>query len=646
MLCEDTKVPTYQEAYESMIALKENPNYLEGTPWTNDNNPVTGKDDYRWKGGKIDNVELGVGCVAFAFMLSDTAFGNLPARKITTFELSDVKVGDILRVNNLSHTVIVLQVTDAGVIIAEGNYNSSVHWGRSMSKAEVEAADYIITRYPEGYISPDDPNANDPIDEGGEGSFGSLKWKLTKAGTLTISGSGNMPEDLDIPWEKYNSKILKIVIEEGITNIVGNAFYNSAAISVTIPDSVKAIGYNAFRNSRIISVTIPGSVETIDDGAFRQCENLVSVTISDGVKTIVQNAFRACTALTAISLPASIESVGAGAFMECTSMESAIFAPSDDDKTVYMGDDMFVRCYRLNTVTLPKKIDKIADRMFQNCLFLFSLNIPQGAESIGMQAFASSGLTKLTIPDSVTQIWSAAFSACPLKDIYFTGDEAQWNNVRKLGDVAESIKTINIHYNDPDIETTTESTTESITESSSEASTESSTETGNTIQKPEILVNELEPENNTEIDVLIKTNEENAKIYYTTDGTDPTINSNEYIKPFKISGTNETITIKAIAVVNNKISEVAVKEIKFSKYDLSNIEQGDVDYNENITVNDASLVLQKVLDNSYKLPIEEKTTNYMKYADINGDGKLTALDAAIIFQKALNSNLIIPESEN
>ncbi len=654
----DTSIPTYNEAYESMIALKENSNYSEGTPWTNNNNPITGTDSYRWKGGKIDNVESGVGCVAFAFMLSDKAFGNLPARKITNFKLSDVKVGDILRVNNLSHTVIVLQVTDEGVIIAEGNFNNSVHWGRSMSKADVESANYIITRYPEGYIPPDDPTANDPID-GGEGSFGNLKWKLTKAGTLTISGKGAMPEDLDIPWESYNDKILKIVIEDGVTNIVGNAFYNSTAISVTIPASVKSIGYNAFRNSKIVSITVPSSVEIIDDGAFRECQNLVSVTISNGVKTIVQNAFRACTALTSIALPASIESVGAGAFMECTSMESAIFY-SDDDKTVHMGDDMFARCYKLNTVTLPKKIDKIADRMFQNCLFLLNLNIPQGTESIGMQAFAScSSLTKLTIPDSVTQIWTAAFSACPLKDIYFTGDELQWNKIRKLGDVGEALKTITIHYNDSGIETTSETSSESSSEFSSETSSESSSEfssetssessseSGTSICKPEIIVSELEPENNKEIDVLIKTNEENAKIYYTIDGTEPTINFNEYIEPFKIRGTNETIIIKAIAVVNDRISAIAVKEVKFSRYDLSDIQPGDVDGKRNISINDAAMVLQKVLNSNYKLPIEEKTNNYMKYADIDGDGKLTALDASIILQKALSSKLITPvKSEN
>ena len=99
-------------------------------------------------------------------------------------------------------------------------------------------------------------------------------------------------------------------------------------------------------------------------------------------------------------------------------------------------------------------------------------------------------------------------------------------------------------------------------------------------------------------------------------------------------------------MVNNKISEVVVKEIKFSN-NISDIKFGDVDGKIGITANDASLVLEKVLNDIFKLPIEEKTTNYMKYTDVDGDGKLTATDASIIFQKTLNPEFVMPvESEN
>lgn len=303
-------IPTPTEVYEAMIALKDDPKYAEGVSWTDDSNPVTGTNVYHWQGGLVGGVKISsTGCVAFAFMLSDKAFGFLPNRMYATngFTYEDIKVGDILRMNNDTHTVIVLEVSKVGVVVAEGNSGKVVHWGRTISKEEVMSnTSHYITRYPEGYVAPDDPTANEII---GVGNLGQLTWKLTKAGTLTISGTGAML-DLssagDQPWNDKSSQIRKVVIENGVTSIGACAFWNSGVLSAEIPSSVTTIGNSAFRASSIISVTIPSSVKTIDDSAFRECQNLSSVTVSEGLETIVQNAFRGCTSLTSIALPASI----------------------------------------------------------------------------------------------------------------------------------------------------------------------------------------------------------------------------------------------------------------------------------------------------------------------------------------------------
>lgn len=118
----DSTIPTPTEVYESMIALKEREEYKEGTPWTNDEPYSESKGYYRWKGGTLGGVNIAaVGCVAFAFILSDEAFGTLPARMYASgnFTFEDIKAGDILRVNDDAHTVIVLEVNDAGVVVAD-----------------------------------------------------------------------------------------------------------------------------------------------------------------------------------------------------------------------------------------------------------------------------------------------------------------------------------------------------------------------------------------------------------------------------------------------------------------------------------------------------------------------------------------------
>lgn len=121
----------------AMLAMEKQ--YPEGTPFDNGNY-------YAWKGGIFSG---GYGCAGFAFMLSDAAFGSLPARKY--YDYSKIRVGDILRLNNDSHSVIVLYVNADSVTVAEGNYNRKVHWRREISMSTIRNGQtaYAMTRYPE-----------------------------------------------------------------------------------------------------------------------------------------------------------------------------------------------------------------------------------------------------------------------------------------------------------------------------------------------------------------------------------------------------------------------------------------------------------------------------------------------------------------
>lgn len=123
--------------YNAMIALQDE--YPDGMEWTNDN-------FYIWNGG--GPYSGGYGCVAFAFILSDAAFGDLPARQVNTLDLSVIRVGDIIRYSG--HSVIVLEVHEDYVVVAEGNINSSVMWGRKVSLDEMSGGfEHYLTRYPE-----------------------------------------------------------------------------------------------------------------------------------------------------------------------------------------------------------------------------------------------------------------------------------------------------------------------------------------------------------------------------------------------------------------------------------------------------------------------------------------------------------------
>lgn len=141
--------PDSQTVYDIIIALKNK--YPTGTSWGDDKS-------YAWKGGIYSK---GYGCVAFAFMLSDAAFGNLPARSIKTYNPSDVYTGDIIYYKG--HSIVVLERRENGFIVAEGNVNDSVIWGRLITDDEIRANfGEHITRYP--VLDLGDVNADGKID--------------------------------------------------------------------------------------------------------------------------------------------------------------------------------------------------------------------------------------------------------------------------------------------------------------------------------------------------------------------------------------------------------------------------------------------------------------------------------------------------
>jgi len=126
--------------FERIIALKEQ--YPEGMKWTNDNY-------YQWKGGIYPG---GYGCMGFAFLLSDAAFGDIPARK--HYDFNNLMIGDILRINNDTHSVIIIGIDEKDITFAEGNYNFSIHWGRKEAIEKVKSiSNYVLTRYPQNRIS-------------------------------------------------------------------------------------------------------------------------------------------------------------------------------------------------------------------------------------------------------------------------------------------------------------------------------------------------------------------------------------------------------------------------------------------------------------------------------------------------------------
>ncbi len=132
-----------EEVYRKIIALKDSA-YPEGMTWTN-------KDCYvsMARGSDYGVATKGYGCHGFALAASDAAFGDAPIHFLKN--PNQIRVGDILRINNNSHTVIAIGFDATGITIAEGNYNSSIHWGRKLAWSVLDTCNYIHARYSDNW---------------------------------------------------------------------------------------------------------------------------------------------------------------------------------------------------------------------------------------------------------------------------------------------------------------------------------------------------------------------------------------------------------------------------------------------------------------------------------------------------------------
>ena len=82
-------------------------------------------------------------------------------------------------------------------------------------------------------------------------------------------------------------------------------------------------------------------------------------------------------------------------------------------KATSIGSSAFSGCSGLTSITIPDSVTSIGTWTFSGCSGLTSITIPDSVTNIGYEAFYNcSSLTSVTIPNSVTSIGERAFSGC------------------------------------------------------------------------------------------------------------------------------------------------------------------------------------------------------------------------------------------
>ena len=384
--------------------------------------------------------------VCYPVKISVTDKDGKAIKGTSTVRVADSKTGEVVEIRDKTSSMESVELTDSKetkVYLPNGSYIVRA----VKDKLEGEAKLTVHDRGTQVVVKLDDPSAEED-----SGKDGNITWRLTKDGTLYISGQGDMPDydhydedEPEAPWKYKNIK--KVNIEHGVTSIGSYAFDNCFSLeSIKIPAGVTSIGRGAFSGCESLesieipdeitsieeeifagcwsleNIKIPAGVTSIGEQAFENCENLKSIEIPDGVTSIECGTFAGCESLENVKIPTGVTSIGEYAFSGCESLKS-IKIP---DGVTSIKFETFSSCFSLESIEIPTGVTSIGESAFALCRSLESIEIPADVTSIEDYAFdGCESLESIEIPAGVTSIGEHAFRDCRDLDIYFTGNHPE-----------------------------------------------------------------------------------------------------------------------------------------------------------------------------------------------------------------------------
>ncbi|MGN0613483.1 MAG: leucine-rich repeat protein [Porcipelethomonas sp.] len=197
----------------------------------------------------------------------------------------------------------------------------------------------------------------------------------------------------------------RFTVKEGTIGICEKAFYNKNITEVILPESLEVIDEEAFLYSSLKKLDIPGNLRQISERAFYGT-NIEKITVDEDNKHFfVQDNILYDIGKTEIQF-----------------ISNNIISCEIPDTVTEIPEKAFAFNKVLNHVKLPAALKIINDSAFKGCESLAEINLPDGLEEIGRNAFDLSGLTEVTIPSSTEKIGAGAFFGCTSLDRLIIGE--------------------------------------------------------------------------------------------------------------------------------------------------------------------------------------------------------------------------------
>ena len=335
----------------------------------------------------------------------------------------------------------------------------------------------------------------------GYGVENTFDWNY-KNGTLTITGSGELPDYLageGAPWYQYKDDITTVEISKDIECVPEGLLANYKNIkNLNIPfvgltrdsvDDEAVLGilfgktssgvyqyYKAEGGSYYYYYyAIPKSLEkvTVTDadklslGAFHNCSNLKSIILNEGIETIASYSIAACASLVEIVIPSTVTSIEEYALNGCRSLQNItlpfvgsgvnanesydavfgyIFGRADAGVSQYYKYNAgSYSGYKYQIPTTLKKVvitkdTSIPTGAFSGCASIHQIELCDDVQKVGVVAFYNcTGLKSIYFKGNAPEIQSNAFSGCGTLKALIPKNNSTWKASNKLNYSAEQI---------------------------------------------------------------------------------------------------------------------------------------------------------------------------------------------------------------
>ena len=264
--------------------------------------------------------------------------------------------------------------------------------------------------------------------------------RLTVPSTVTSMGMSAFGYWSSLKWVTWNAKScadftstsapfsdMKSVVSMsfgGVTRIPAYLCYNLNKItSVTIPSSVTSIGDKAF--SGCTGLTTVGWYAancgdfTLTTAPFYNLSGITSFTFGNTVTRIPAYLCYYLKGITAITIPAAVTSIGNYAFSDCSNVKTINWNATacgnfSDTYKPFSG------LTNVTTFKIGTNVTKIPAYLCGGLSGVTSITIPNSVTTINDYAFMSTGLTSVSIPSAVTTMGARPFFSCSnLKTVYW-----------------------------------------------------------------------------------------------------------------------------------------------------------------------------------------------------------------------------------